>query len=252
MAIVVMAGLVAGLTVLVNGPWLRVAHVAWAGQQYTPGYQLERILGRLRGTQLLRVNTAALAADLAALPAVADARVEALLPDRLRVTITERKAAFVWATSAAQLLCAADGTAIGQLAPGSDLPEEVVGLPRIDDRRIGSRNIIVGDTLDPATLAAALRLASIQPAALGSSATGVRVQLNDEYGFVLIAVGGAWQAAFGGYPTQANGVEGAGSAGSVEQITAQVAAVRTLFSLQPEGSVGWIDVRNPGKVYWRP
>jgi hypothetical protein len=252
MAIVVMAGLVAGLTVLVNGPWLRVSHVAWAGQQYTPGYQLERILGRLRGTQLLRVDTAVLAADLAALPAIADARVEALLPDRLRVTITERRAAFVWITSAAQLLCVAEGTVIGQIALSADLPEDLVGLPRIDDRRLDSRNIIVGDVLDPATLDAALRLAAIQPAALGSSATGVSVQLNDEYGFVLIAVGAAWQAAFGGYPTRANGVEGAGSPGSTDQILAQAAAVRTLFSLQPERSVGWIDVRNPGKVYWRP
>ena len=210
------------------------------------------ILGRLRGTQLLKVNTAALAADLAALPAVADARVEALLPDRLRVTLTERKAAFVWSTSAAQLLCAADGTAIGQIALRSDLPEDLLALPRIDDRRVDSRNIIVGDTLDPATLDAALRLAAIQPAALGSSATGVSVQLNDEYGFVLIAVGASWQAAFGGYPVQANGLEVAGSPGSADQILAQMAAVRTLFSLQPEGSVGWIDVRNPGKVYWRP
>ena len=252
LAVLMMAGLVAGLAVLVNGPWLRVGQVAWAGQRYTPGYQLERILGRLRGAQLLTVDNAALAADLDALPAVAGVRVEALLPDRLWVTLVEQKAVFIWRTSAVQLVCAANGTAIGQIALRSDLPKDLAVLPRIDDRRVDSRNIIVGDTLDTATVATALRLAAMQPAALGSSATGVTVQLDDEYGFVLIAQGASWEAAFGRYASDASGVQGSGSPGSADQILAQVAAVRTLFSLQPEGSVSWVDARNPGKVYWRP
>jgi hypothetical protein len=250
--VLVMAGLVTGLVVLVNGPWLRVRQVAWAGQRYTAGYELERILGRLRGTQLLALDSTALAADLAGLPAVAGVRVEATLPDRLRVTIVERPAAFIWRTSAVQLVCAADGTVIGQIALRSNLPNDLAALPRIDDRRIDSRNIIVGDRIDSATIGTALRLAAIQPAMLGSSATGVTVQLDDEYGFVLIAVGAPWRAAFGGYAPDAGGGQATGSSGAADQILAQVAAVRTLFSLQPEPSVSWVDARNPGKVYWRP
>jgi POTRA domain, FtsQ-type len=250
-AVLAMAGLVAGLVVLVNGPWLRIRQVAWAGQRFTAGYELERILGRLRGTQLLALDSTALAADLAALPAVSEVRVEASLPDRLRVTLVERKAAFIWRTSAVQLVCAADGIVIGQVALRSDVPKDLADLPRIDDRRGDSRNIIVGDRLDSATFGTALRLAAIQPATLGSSATGVTVQLDDEYGFVLVAVGAPWKAAFGGYALDAGGRE-TGSSGSADEILAQVAAVRTLFSVQPEASVSWVDARNPGKVYWRP
>ncbi len=28
-------------------------------------------------------------------------------------------------------------------------------------------------------------------------------------------------------------------------------AVRTLFAEEPEDGIGWVDVRNPGKVYFR-
>lgn len=247
-----MATLVVGLVVLVNGPWLRVGTVVWAGQRFTPGYQLERIVGRLRGAQLLTVDSTALAADLGALPAVATVRVEALLPDRLRVTIVERKAAFIWRTTAVQLVCADDGTVIGQVALRSALAKNLAALPLIDDRRVDSRNIIEGDSIDAATVAMALRLAAIQPAALGSAARGVSVWLDDEYGFVLIAQGAGWKAAFGRYAQDAGGVQGSAATASADAILAQVAAIRTLFAVQPERSVSWVDARNPGKVYWRP
>jgi hypothetical protein len=39
---------------------------------------------------------------------------------------------------------------------------------------------------------------------------------------------------------------------SPADIDAQVAAVRTLFAAHRENTIGWVDVRNPGKVYWRP
>jgi len=252
MAVLVTAGLIAGLAVLVNGPWLQVRQVAWAGQRYTPGYEIERILGRLRGSQLLTVDSQALAAEVASLPAVDGVRVEALLPDRIEVTIVERKAAFIWRTSAVQLVCADNGTVIGQIALRSDLPKDLAMLPRIDDHRADSRNIIVGDTLDAGTVMTALRLAAIQPAALGSTATGVTVQLDDEYGFVLAAQGASWKAAFGRQMPDVGSAQGGGAAGSADQVLAQVAAIRTLFSLQPEASVSWVDARNPGKVYWRP
>jgi cell division protein FtsQ len=76
-AAVVAAALVAGLLALINGPWLRVTRVAWAGERYTPASQLQRVLGRLDGSALLTVDAAALAARLERLPAVSRARVEA-------------------------------------------------------------------------------------------------------------------------------------------------------------------------------
>jgi len=109
MAMVAFAGLVAGLVLLVNGPWLRVRETAWAGERYTPDRQIERILESLAGAPLLTVDSGALATRIEELPAVATATVEALLPDRVRVVIVEKTAAMVWTTSAVSLICAADG-----------------------------------------------------------------------------------------------------------------------------------------------
>lgn len=242
------AVLIGGLVTLINGPWLRVARVAWAGERYTPASQLQRALGSLDGTPLLAVDAAGLAASLASLPAISEARVEAVLPDTVTITIVEKAAAFIWQTSAVRLVGVPDGTLIGQVALRAELPEDLAALPLIDDRRAESRNIIVGDRIDPATLGAALRLAQVEPAALGSVASDLDVRLTDDDGFLLVADAPSWEADFGFYP------EGeAGQPGSLEErVEAQVAAVRTLFSFEGEAAVRWVDARDPRRVYWRP
>lgn len=242
------AFLVVGLLALINGPWLRVANVAWAGERFTPTSQLQRALGELDGDALLTVDATRLAADLERLPAVSSANVEAVLPDTVRVTIVEKVATFVWQTSAVRLLGVADGTLIGQLALGAELSSDVAALPLIDDRRVESRNTIVGDRIDEATLSAALRLATVQAASLGSDAATLAVRLTDDDGFLLVSPASGWQADFGFYPEQEAGQPGTFE----ERVEAQVAAVRTLFGYQGERAVGWVDVRDPRRVYWRP
>ena len=92
----------------------------------------------------------------------------------------------------------------------------------------------------------ALRLAAINPLALGSKARGLLVRLDDACGYVLVPRGGAsWAAAIGLSGTDQQ------SAVTASDIDAHVAAVRTLFAAHPESTVGWVDARNPGKVYWR-
>lgn len=242
------AVLIGGLLALLNGPWLRVTRVAWAGQRYTPASQLQRALASLNGTALLMVDATGVAAQLERLPAVADARVEAVLPDAVKVTIFEKEAAFVWQTSAVRLIGVADGALIGQLALQADISPDLALLPLIDDRRVESRNIIVGDQIDSATLDAALRLAALDPAALGSKALDLDVRLTDDDGFLLVSRDPVWQADFGFYPPQDEGELGT----LEERVNAQVDAVRTLFSFQREGLVSWVDARDPGRVYWRP
>jgi hypothetical protein len=244
----VTAALVAGLLALVNGPWLRVAHVAWAGERYTPASQLQRVLGRLNGTALLMVDARKLQARLERMPAVSQARVETFLPDAVKVTIVEKAAAFVWQTSAVRLLGAADGTLIGQLALAADLPPDLATLPLIDDHRQESRNAIVGDRIDAPTMAAALRLSGIDPATLGSTAADLEVRMTDADGFLLVSRQPAWMADFGYYPPLDAGELGALD----ERLNAQVAAVRTLFAARPEEEISWVDARDPGRVYWRP
>ena len=242
------AVLAGGLLALINGPWLRVANVAWAGERYTPASQLQRALAVLDGDALLAVDATGLARELERLPAVSTARVEAVLPDTVRVTIVEKVATFVWQTSAVRLLGVADGTLIGQIALTAQLPGDIAALPLIDDRRVESRNIIVGDRIDPATLSAALRLATIEPASLGSAAIDLGLRLTDDDGFLLVSGAPPWQADFGFYPEGDPGQPGSFE----ERVESQVAAVRTLFSYEGEAAVGWVDVRDPRRVYWRP
>jgi cell division septal protein FtsQ len=245
---VLTAVLVSALLAVINGPWLRVARVAWAGERYTATTQLQRVLASLDGKPLLTVDATALAARLSRLPAVSTATVEAVLPDTVRVRITEKVAAFVWQTSAVRLIGEADGTLIGQLALDADLPADLRLLPLVDDQRVGSRSMIVGDHVDAATLAAAFSLSDVEPAALGSKATDLQLRITDNDGFLLVSTQPAWQADFGLYPDA-----DAGASGALQtRVEAQVAAVRTLFSYEREEGVRWVDARDPRRVYWRP
>jgi cell division septal protein FtsQ len=242
------AALVGGLLALINGPWLRVAQVAWAGERYTEARELDAALAGLDGTAILTVDASGIARELERLPAVAQARVEALLPDAVRVTIVEKTPTFIWQTIAVRLLGVADGTLIGQVSLGADLSPRLAALPLVDDRRAASRNIIVGDRIDAAILAAALRLSTVAPAELGSDSHHLDVRITDEGGFLLVSHAPAWQADFGFYPALDVGEPGT----LEERVGAQVAAVRTLFSFHPEAGVSWVDARDPGRVYWRP
>lgn len=242
------AVLIGGLLALINGPWLRVSTVAWAGDRYTPATQLQHALAALDGAALLTVDATAVAARLQRLPAVSHVTVETVLPDTVSVQIVEKVATIVWQTSAVRLLGSADGTLIGQLALGADLPADIAALPLVDDRRVASRDLIVGDRIDASALSAALLLAEVEPAALGSEATDLAVRLTDADGFLLISKEPAWEADFGFYPDADDGA----AAALGERIETQVTAVRTLFAFEGEGTVSWVDARDPRRVYWRP
>ncbi|MBA3689585.1 MAG: FtsQ-type POTRA domain-containing protein [Chloroflexi bacterium] len=242
------AVLIGALLALVNGPWLRVGRVAWAGERFTPDAQLQRALASLDGIGLLTVDATAVASKIQRLPAVSRATVEAVLPDAVRVHIVEKVPTFVWQTSAVRLVGVADGMLIGQLPLAGDLPVDLAALPLIDDRRAQSRRLIVGDRIDSSSLAAALHLSDVEPAALGSTAVDLDVRLTDNDGFLLVSAQPAWQADFGLYPDSDFGQPGA----LQERVEAQVTAVRTLFSFEGESTIGWIDARDPRRVYWRP
>ena len=87
--VLVAGGSIGGLTAAVSGPWLRVQQVAHAGTRFAPVAALEELLAGYGGAPLLAVDTRQLAARVAELPAVAEAKVEARLPNALSVTVTE-------------------------------------------------------------------------------------------------------------------------------------------------------------------
>src|SRR5204863_155782 len=86
----------------------------------------------------------------------------------------------------------------GRIAAG--LLADIAALPLVDDRRVASRDLIVGDRIDAAALAAALQLSAVEPAALGSQAVDLEVRLTDADGFLLVSHEPDWQADFGFYP----------------------------------------------------
>lgn len=246
LALLVFTTLVGGLVTILNGPWLRVAGVAAAGAHFTSPQQLDQLLAPYDGESLLTLDSGALAASLRALPAVAEARVSARLPDRLTVTLTEKAAALTWLTPQRRLVVAGDGSIIAELPPDAEPSDELLALPAVDDGRPASRVLAAGGSIPAQEIRAAQRLLTLDPALLGSRATGFSLRVDGEYGFILVATRPAWQVALGFYQLDPDETEAA----AVARLDAQVAAVRTLFGEQREGAIGWVDARNPGKVYW--
>jgi hypothetical protein len=235
------------LVALLNGPWLLVTDVAWAGDRYTAAGDLRDALETQRGASLLALDTDALREEIERLPAVDSASVTAGMDGRLEATVVEHEAAFVWVTDAWRFLGAADGT-IFTREPRSGEPDAALEvLPRIGDHRSMARLLSVGDVIPEALLRTALRVAELDPALLGSDETRLAVLLDDEFGFRLFATEQSWELALGVY-----GIDPRETASEAdERLERQIAAVRTLFAAHPEDEVGWVDVRNPGRVYFR-
>jgi cell division septal protein FtsQ len=246
LALVLAGALAAGFLWLIDGPWLRISLVAWAGSQYTPGDQVSAVLEPLKGSSLLTLDGDAVARRLTSLPAVRAARVEPTLPGGVSVQLEEKAPALIWQTPAVRLVVGADGVIFGRVALSAALPSDLARLPFVDDRRGVALDLFVGDRIPDAERSIALRVAAINPAAMGSSAKALQVRLDDQCGFVISPRRGAgWAAAIGLY-----GMDPDPSA-IAARVEIQVAAIRTLFAAHRESKVGWVDARNPGKVYWR-
>lgn len=229
------------------GPALRVAAVEVSGNQWTAESALNRALAPINGAPLLTVDPNAVARDLLAIPGVTGVTVSVRLPGSVRVEIAEAGPAVLWRTPAVTLLLNPDGVVIGEIARTAAIPESLADLPFVDDRRVSSRNLIRGDRLDPAELATALRLAAVTPVQLGSTATSLAVAVDERYGFQLRSAGSRWTAALGFSgldPAETDEMMAA-------RLTSQTDAIRTLFATQPEETLVWIDVRDPGRVYFR-
>lgn len=241
------AAAMAGLVALLNGPWLRVTAIGWEGGMYTIGDEVVAVLAEVEGRSVLAVDTRRLRDRLEALPSVAEATVSASLTGRVEASVVEREVAVAWATPAARFLAAADGTIFAALPADAALPDALAGVPAVVDQREASRRLAIGDRIPAAVLETTLRIAGVDPAALGSDATGFGIHIDDEFGFRLVAPEPGWEVALGVYGTDPRET----SSEAAARLEQQVTAVRTLFSSRSEAEIGWVDVRNPGKVYFR-
>jgi hypothetical protein len=245
-ALVVAMALAAGLAYLASAPWLQVAQVAWSGTRYVAESNVAAVLDPVKGTNLLRLDGDALARQLESVPGIASARVNSGFPASLTVDIGEEQPAVLWETPRLRLIVGGDGRVFGAMSLSSSIPDALASLPIVQDLRVSSTDIAQGRTIPADERATALQLTGIDPRRMGSTARGLWVRIRDDCGYVVSPRSGPrWSVAFGFYSSDTQqAISG--------QIEAQVSAVRTLFSAHPERAIGWVDVRNPGKVYWRP
>jgi cell division protein FtsQ len=215
---------------------LAIQRIEVSPLQWTSRDEVVRLLGAEPGGNAFSLATTGLAARIEALPAVAAAHVEVVLPDTLIVTVTERAPILAWRIAAVTYLVDRDGRLFaiagsppGGVAPSAGatspsaaaaLPSAGVAsasagvaspsgaaaspsqeaLPMVLDQRAGSPAILgLGATLDATDLDAATRLASLTPEDIGSRAPGLLVRITDGDGFVLTTNPGSWSAIFGPY-----------------------------------------------------
>jgi hypothetical protein len=173
------------------------AQLELAGVRYTDEALVRSRLAIAPGSNLFGLRTSDLEASLAELPTVVDADVSVRLPDTVAVSLVEREPILVWKVGKRRLLVDRGGTLFAPVgeSPGPD----VARLRTMDDRRAASAGLDVGDTLRAVDLDAATRLGTLRPADVGSVASGFRVIINDQHGFVLAADPRHWTAVFGFY-----------------------------------------------------
>lgn len=202
-------------------------HLELTGLRWASEAAVSELVDVETGTNLIGIRTAPIAARIASLPPVADVRVEVRLPGTLLVRVTEREAVLVWRlTDGRRFLVDRTGVAFVQLAEADSPP---AGMPVIrDDRAALVTKLAVGTALPVVDLDAAARLASLEPADVGSTATRLTVSVSDANGFVVGAEPSGWTAIFGFYTPNLR---------TTELIPGQVRLLRSLL----EGREGGVE-----------
>jgi len=164
---------------------------------WTDPAAVEAAIAGARGQNLFRISTDPLEAELERLPTGPRARIGVEFPDTLAVTLDERTPILIWKVGDLQFLVDADGKLFAELP---DVPSAATaGLPVGVDPPSASAGRSAGRGLDPVDLDAATRMASVVPADVGSSASGLSIVLTDENGFLVRSDPRGWTAVFGIY-----------------------------------------------------
>lgn len=191
----------AGVVWLVNAGTFRLDpdRLEVRGLRHTTPEVARLTMGLAEGAtpNLFRLRTSDMERALADLPAVAEAEVSAILPDRLVVQVTERQPVFVLRTPDDSYLVDPAGVL---LIDASEADPGLASLPLVDDwRSDAGREPVVGGAMEPVDLAAVLQLAAVTPDLLGSSAGRLTLAITDQDGFVMTTEPATWRAVFGHY-----------------------------------------------------
>jgi len=181
----------------VSGPSaFALAKVDLPALRWTDPAVIRTTLSLDEGTNVFRIDPGPLERAIEALPAVADADIRVALPEAsVVVTIEEREAVLAWKAGDGRLLVDRAGVLFATLPEDATLP---FGVAVVQDRRVGSERLTVGDRIDAVDLDVATRLASLSPADVGSAASRLSVRVTQGDGFVVLVDRG-WSAVFGFY-----------------------------------------------------
>jgi len=193
--------------------------VVITGAELTGEDVIQRTLDLSSDQNLFTLSTAPLRERLESLAPVLSAAVSVGLPDTVRVTVTEREPLLIWVAGERRFLVDADGLLFLELGP--ERPPTTTALPVMGDTRAASGTLDVGTRLDPIDLDAALRLGSLRPADVGSSAARLTLRVDDAEGFTMRSGGDGWAAVFGFYTPTLR---------TTELIPGQVRLLRSLLS----------------------
>ncbi|MGH2379516.1 MAG: cell division protein FtsQ/DivIB, partial [Candidatus Limnocylindria bacterium] len=182
----------------------------------------------LVGVPLFRASSADARAALLGISAVLDARVELGLPASARVVLTEREAVGRWVAGTLEWFVDAGGV----LFASSDAT--AAPALRVHDDRTAGR--AAGERLDPALVAAALRLAKIAPGELRADASDPRVRVRPGPDGIVLETGGGWEVRFGG----------------PEGIEEKLVLLARFLRDHPGRRLEYVDVRSTDRIVFSP
>jgi hypothetical protein len=200
---VVAVALVAALYGVAVSPAFALDRLEITGLRFTARSSVERIvgIGAPEAPSLFTLDTTRIRDEVRRLPAVLDAEVRVILPDRVVIAVTERQAALAWQVGRRRFLVAADGVILAESAVGvaADVTANGRPLPTFIDERTGRPVLRPGGLLDPADLEVARRLGAVTPKLAGSRAKAFEFRVTDAEGYVVTPWPKGWRAVFGLY-----------------------------------------------------
>ena len=205
----------------------RITHVSVAGARHVAVAAAVEA-SRVEGAPVFWASGAEARDGLRGLAAVRDARVEIILPDTARITLVERVAVGRWvAADGLEWYVDGDGVLFPSADPG--------GAPqlRVTDQR-GPRH--AGERVDPALVAAGMRLAAIASGELRVDATQPAVVMTGGANGLVLRFGAGWEIRFGG----------------PERFDEKLAVARRFLKDEPQRHLDYVDVRSPDRIVYSP
>jgi POTRA domain, FtsQ-type len=197
LAMLVSAGAIYGL---IASPAFGFERLTVSGTSLTPEETVRSAVGLAEGTNLVGLDTAAIAGRLTELTTVAGADVAVGLPDQLEVRIRERRPIVIWAIGDRRFAVDETGLLFAEVTGAEGATATAVeGVAVVRDDRIAASALAIRSTLDPIDLDAATRLGSLTPSEVGSHAAGLTLRVTNERGFTVSSGNGGWVAIFGFY-----------------------------------------------------